>query len=62
MDETPVIASGVKEKIRENMVFAVEPKIALPELGMVGTENTYRIGPDGPVCLTGGPQPLRVVR
>lgn len=62
MDETPVIAGGVKEKIRENMVFAVEPKIALPELGMVGTENTYRIGPDGPVCLTGGPQPLRVVR
>lgn len=62
MDETPVIAGGVKDRVEENMVFAVEPKIALPGLGMVGTENTYRIGPDGPVCLTGGSQPLRVVR
>jgi len=62
MDETPVIAGGVKDRVEENMVFAVEPKIALPGLGMVGTENTYRIGPEGPVCLTGGSQPLRVVR
>lgn len=61
MDETPVIAGGVKDRVQENMTFAVEPKIALPGLGMVGTENTYRIGPDGAVCLTGGPQPLQVI-
>lgn len=26
MDEIPVIAGGVKDRVEENMVFAVEPK------------------------------------
>lgn len=61
MDETPVIAHGVKDVVRENMTLAVEPKIALPGIGMVGTENTYRITAEGAVSLTGEPQPLKVV-
>ena len=62
MDETPVIAGGVRDTVRENMVFAIEPKIALPGLGMVGTENTYKITKDGAVSLTGEPQELRVTK
>lgn len=48
----------MKDMVKENMVLAVEPKIGLPGIGMVGTENTYFIGKDGPICLTGGPVPL----
>lgn len=43
MDEPPVIAPGFRTPIQPGMVFAVEPKIALPGIGMVGTENTYEI-------------------
>lgn len=62
MDETPVITHGVKDMVKENMALAVEPKIGLPGIGMVGTENTYFIGKDGPICLTGGPVPLAVIK
>jgi Xaa-Pro dipeptidase len=61
MDETPVIAHGVREIVKENMTIAVEPKIGLPGIGMVGTENTYQITKEGARCLTGGPQKLMVV-
>ncbi len=61
MDETPVIAGRVSDTVKENMVFAIEPKIALPGLGMVGTENTYKITKAGAVSLTGEPQGLRVI-
>ena len=43
------------------MTFALEPKIALPGIGMVGTENTYRITSKGALCLTGGPQELVII-
>ena len=62
LDETPVIASRVKDTVKEHMVFAIEPKIALPGLGMVGTENTYEITKDGARCLTGGPRELRAIK
>lgn len=52
----------MKDMVKENMVLAVEPKIGLPGIGMVGTENTYFIGKDGPICLTGGPVPLAVIK
>ena len=62
MDETPVIAGRVRDTVKENMVFAIEPKIALPGLGMVGTENTYKITKDGAVSLTGEPRELEVIK
>lgn len=61
LDETPVIAGGVRDRAEENMTFALEPKIALPGIGMVGTENTYRITSKGALCLTGGPQELVII-
>ncbi|MGE4549118.1 MAG: M24 family metallopeptidase [Intestinibacillus sp.] len=62
MDEAPVIARGFKMPIQPNMTLAVEPKIALPGIGTVGTENTYLITGDGAVSLSGSPQPLREIQ
>ena len=35
------------------MLLALEPKIGIPGLGMVGVENTFEVTPDGGRCLTG---------
>ena len=36
------------------MTFAIEPKIALEGIGLIGCENTYEIVSDGPArSLTG---------
>ena len=64
IDEQPVIARGFDEPIQEGMVFALEPKKGIPDIGMVGTENTYAVTPAGGRCLTGThpgllPVPLR---
>ena len=61
MDESPALANGFKGKLEAGMVFAVEPKIALPGIGMVGTENTYLVTAGGAKSLTGKPQPLRCI-
>lgn len=53
IDETPVIADGFRQPICEGMVFALEPKKGIPDVGMVGTENTFLVTPDGGVSLTG---------
>ncbi len=53
IDEPPVIANGFNEPIREGMVFAVEPKKGIPEIGLVGTENTYIVTPQGGISITG---------
>lgn len=61
MDEAPAIAKGFTQQLQPGMVFAVEPKIALPGLGLVGTENTYVITERGARSLTGRSHSLRVV-
>jgi Xaa-Pro dipeptidase len=35
------------------MVLALEPKIGLPGIGMVGVENTFLVTKNGGRCLTG---------
>ena len=54
IDELPVIAHGFDEPLEENMVIALEPKYAVPGLGMAGVEETYLVGRNGGECLTGG--------
>ncbi len=61
MDEAPAIAKGFKQVLEEGMTFALEPKIALPGLGMVGTENTYVITAAGARSLTGSSHELRTI-
>jgi Xaa-Pro dipeptidase len=64
IDEQPVIARGFDDPVQEGMVFALEPKKGIPNVGMVGTENTFVVTPAGGRCLTGThkgllPVPLR---
>ncbi|MFY9800923.1 MAG: Xaa-Pro peptidase family protein, partial [Methanoregula sp.] len=53
IDETPVIAEGFNEPLEEGMVFALEPKKGIPEVGLVGIENTFIVTPHGGRSITG---------
>jgi Xaa-Pro dipeptidase len=61
IDEIPVLAKGFNEPLRENMFFAVEPKKGIPNVGMVGIENTFRVTPQGGKCITGNHPGLMLV-
>ncbi len=61
VDELPVIAKGFDNPIKENMVFALEPKKGLPQVGMVGGEDTYIVTSDGSECITGGEKDIITV-
>ncbi|HKJ05522.1 MAG TPA: Xaa-Pro peptidase family protein [Geopsychrobacteraceae bacterium] len=57
IDEFPFIARGFKDQeLKENMTFAFEPKAVYPGVGVVGVENTYRVGSDGLKRLTYTPE------
>lgn len=58
IDEHPVIASGFRKPLEENMTIALEPKKGIPGFGMVGVEDTYIVTPDGGRCITGGGRPI----
>jgi Xaa-Pro dipeptidase len=53
IDETPVIAEGFDEPLQEGMVFALEPKRGIENIGMVGIENTFVVTAGGGECITG---------
>jgi Xaa-Pro dipeptidase len=53
IDEQPVLARRFDEPLQEGMTLAVEPKIGLPGIGMVGVENTFEVTPGGGACITG---------
>lgn len=53
IDELPVIANGFDEPIQDGMVFALEPKKGIPNIGMVGIENTFIVTPNGGRNITG---------
>jgi Xaa-Pro aminopeptidase len=53
IDETPVIAEGFDEPLEEGMVFALEPKKGIPDVGLVGIENTFVVTPQGGRSITG---------
>lgn len=59
--EQPVIAARFDDPLEANMVLALEPKIALPGVGMVGLENTFAVTPDGGVSLTGNSHDIILV-
>jgi Xaa-Pro aminopeptidase len=53
IDELPVIAQGFDEPLEEGMVLALEPKKGIPDVGLVGIENTFAVTPQGGRSLTG---------
>ncbi len=61
LDELPVIARGGKDALEVGNVIALEPKFVFEDIGAVGIENSYFIGPDGPEPLTKAPtSPIKV--
>jgi Xaa-Pro dipeptidase len=61
VDELPVLAKGFDEPICEGMAFAVEPKVGIKGIGMVGIENTFLVTPEGGRCITGNHPGLLLV-
>lgn len=53
IDEFPPLADKVAEPLQAGMALAIEPKVGIPGLGMVGVENTFEVREGGAVCLTG---------
>ncbi|MDR0744933.1 MAG: Xaa-Pro peptidase family protein [Mediterranea sp.] len=52
INEVPVLAPRVKMELEAGMVFALEPKIVLPEIGAVGIENSWVVTTEGVEKLT----------
>jgi len=61
VDELPVIAPGSDDPLEEGMTIALEPKKGIPGIGLVGTENTYRVTRHGGISLTGNSPGLILV-
>jgi len=61
VDEMPVIAKNFTTPLEENMTIALEPKIGIDGIGMVGSENTYLVTNNGGMSITGKPRELDVV-
>lgn len=53
VSEWPIFARGFAEPLQAGMTVALEPKIGLPDIGMVGVENTFEITGTGALSLTG---------
>ncbi len=56
LDEFPIIGAKFPYPLAADMVIAFEPKFFLPDIGMVGFEDTGRITADGVEWLTQGPR------
>lgn len=53
MNELPVIHANSADPLEQNMVIALEPKRAVPGVGMVGVEHTFVVTPAGGRSVTG---------
>lgn len=53
IDEYPVIAHRFDEPLEEGMTIALEPKMGIAGVGMVGVENTFEVAAGGGRPLTG---------
>ena len=52
LNEAPVFAPRSKDILAEGMVFALEPKFVIPQVGAVGIENTFVVTASGIEKLT----------
>jgi len=61
LDEPPFLAPKMKDIMAENMVLAIEPKVMLPDIGIVGIEDTIVIRAGGVEKLTEGSRDITIV-
>lgn len=52
LDEPPFIAPKMKFPLEAGMVLALEPKVSLPGVGVIGIEDTYIVENDGARPIT----------
>jgi len=52
LNEAPILAKGRRDRLAPGMVVAIEPKVVLAGVGVVGVENTYLITESGFERLT----------
>ena len=57
----PSSPPGFPFPLEADMVLAFEPKFFLPEIGMIGQEDTGRITPEGVEWLTHSPRGITIV-
>ncbi|MHB9074152.1 MAG: M24 family metallopeptidase [Desulfobaccales bacterium] len=62
LDEFPFITARFPYPLEADMVLAFEPKFFLPEIGMIGQEDTGRITPAGVEWLTHSPRGITIIR
>ncbi len=55
LDELPIIADGIPGQVPDGAVVAIEPKVVVPGLGVLGEENTYHVTLEGARQLTWAP-------
>ncbi|MEW5723008.1 MAG: Xaa-Pro peptidase family protein [Thermodesulfobacteriota bacterium] len=61
LDEWPALARGSDIPLAAGMTFALEPRVFLPEYGVVGLEDTYLLTENGPEYITLTSREIRVV-
>ena len=61
LDEPPILAPRMQQPLEAGMTLAIEPKVALPGLGMVGIEDTVVLRADGIERLTVCPREMVIV-
>jgi Xaa-Pro dipeptidase len=62
LDEYPLISARFPYPLEANMVLAFEPKFFLPEIGMIGMEDTGCITPEGVAWLTRSPREITIIQ
>jgi Xaa-Pro dipeptidase len=60
LDEFPLLSARFPYPLEADMVMAFEPKFFLPDIGMVGLEDTGRLTPQGVEWLTRTPREVMV--
>ena len=61
LDEYPFIAKGQQMELKPGMVIALEPKVVIPGIGVVGVENTHLVVADGLERLTHYPDEIEII-
>jgi len=56
LDEPPYLAPKMLDRLEVGMVLAVEPKVAMPGLGIIGIEDTFAVRDGEPEQLTKAPE------
>lgn len=62
IDEPPVLGINQKAVLKENMVIALEPKFHVPEIGVIGVEETYVVTKEGLRSLNSTPRNWKVLK